>query len=40
MDSKDERIICPFCNNDNTIPYLYGEPTYEAFEKSEKGILK
>jgi hypothetical protein len=31
---------CPKCGSKNSGQILYGEPTYEAFQESEKGIIK
>jgi hypothetical protein len=31
---------CPWCESTDTIPVLYGMPTYEAFEASERGELE
>ena len=38
MGFENEKVICPFCNSDNTIPYLYGEPTHEAYASGKYKI--
>lgn len=35
-----KNIICPKCKSKNIIPIVYGYPSLEAMEASEKGLIK
>jgi len=38
--NEEKPEACPRCHSSNVIPILYGMPTSEAGEESDKGLIK